>query len=152
GDTDLHMASSTDRESWFQKLRAEWFREMRPMGSWIPWELRELVPLEENEKEHEDAEEASGTFWGEGLLHEAPQLGAEHLRDCVVLPERTDLLARLPHGGRVAEVGTLHGDFARQILSIVNPHELHVIDLEIRPEVREMAAEPASRGRVRVHE
>ena len=136
-----------DRDAWFQKLRAEWFRVMRPMGSWVPWELRDLVELDE-----EADARAEPQFWGEGLLREAPQLRAEHLEHCVVVPERTDLLARLPPGGRVAEIGTLHGEFAREILRIVNPDELHVVDLEIRPEVREMAAEPTSRGRVRVHE
>ena len=143
------MTSSRDRGTWFQKLRAEWFREMRPMGSWLPWELRDLVHLEEDE---DGPDGADGRFWGEGLLHEAPQLRVEHLQDCSVVPERTDLLARLPKGGVVVEVGTLHGAFAREILRIANPDVLHVIDLEIRPEVHEMAAEPASRGRVRVHE
>jgi predicted O-methyltransferase YrrM len=140
------VANHPSKERWFTKFRAEWFRVMRPMGAWVPWELRDHVQLEESDDEEEDA------FWGKGLLQPAPQLRAEHLRDCIVVPERTDLLARLPKGGVVAEVGTLHGDFAREILRIVEPQELHVIDLEIRPEVREMAEEPAFRKRVRVHE
>jgi predicted O-methyltransferase YrrM len=129
-----------ERERWFARLRAEWFRVMRPMGTWVPWELREHVELEENADEP--------AFWGEGLLHLAPQLGAEHLRHCVVVPERTALLEQLPKGGVVAEVGTLHGEFAREILRVVEPDELHLIDHEIHPDVRELATQSA---RLRVH-
>src|SRR6266545_1361499 len=77
-----------DRERWFAKLRAEWFRVMRPLGSWVPWELRDLVQLEETKGEV--------SFWGEGLLQPAPQLREENLRNCIVVPERTVLLERLP--------------------------------------------------------
>jgi hypothetical protein len=132
---------SRERERWFTKLRAEWFRVMRPMGAWVPWELREHVQLDET-----DDDEAS--FWGEGLLQPAPQLGQEHLRHCAVLPDRIALLERLPKGGIVAEVGTLHGEFAREILRRVEPQELHVIDHEIDARVRDLAREFPS---VRVH-
>jgi hypothetical protein len=111
--------SLQDREQWFTQLRAEWFRVMRPLGAWVPWELRDYVQLEEI------ADEA---FWGRGLIQPAPQLGIDHLTNCVVLPTRTVLLDRLPHGGTVAEIGTLHGDFAREILRIANPRELHLVD------------------------
>ena len=33
---------SKDLERWFTKLRAEWFRTLRPMGNWVPWELRDM--------------------------------------------------------------------------------------------------------------
>jgi hypothetical protein len=112
--------SSDDRDAWLNQLRAEWFRVMRPFGSWLPWELRDLVHLDEVAAER--------PFWGEGLLHEAPQLGEEHLSGCVVVPSRTHLLARLPRGGVVAELGVLHGDFSREILQNVAPTELHLID------------------------
>ena len=133
-----------DRERWFTKLRAEWFRVMRPMGDWVPWELRDHVRLEETNDD--------GSFWGQGLLQQAPQLREDHLRDCIVVPERTVLLERLPKGGIVAEVGTLQGEFAREILRIVEPQELHLIDHEIHPRVREMAEESALRERLRVHQ
>ena len=110
------------------------------MGAWVPWELRDHVQLDENEDDP--------GFWGEGLLAPAPQLGPEHLQRCVVVPDRTFLLEQLPKGGVVAEVGTLHGEFAREILRRVLPRELHVIDHEIDPRVREMADEFSS---VRVH-
>jgi len=134
---------SEDRERWFTKLRAEWFRVMRPMGTWVPWELRDHVQLKETDEE--------AAFWGEGLLQPAPQLREDHLRDCIVLPERTVLLKRLPKGGVVAEVGTLQGEFAREILRIVEPQELHLIDNKIHPRVREMAEDASLRDRLRVH-
>lgn len=135
--------STEDRERWFTKLRAEWFRVMRPLGSWVPWELQEHIQLEERSEEP--------SFWGQGLLQPAPQLREEHLRRCIVVPERTVLLERLPKGGVVAEVGTLHGNFARHILRIVEPKELHLIDHEITRAVREMAEDPSFRDRLRLH-
>jgi hypothetical protein len=132
---------SDEREHWFTKLRAEWFRVMRPMGAWVPWELRDHVQLDETSEEP--------GFWGEGLLRPAPQLGTEHLRHCMVVPDRTVLLEHLPSGGIVAEVGTLHGAFAREILRIASPRELHLIDHEIHPDVRGLAEQFAS---VRVHD
>src|SRR5262245_1806579 len=108
---------------WFDELRAEWFRRMRPFGSWVPWELRERVQLEEA---NEDP-----SFWGEQLFSTAPQLADEHLKHCVVVPHRSALLQRLPADGVVAELGTLHGEFSREILNIARPRELHLIDREI---------------------
>jgi hypothetical protein len=51
--------SLQDRERWFTQLRAEWFRVMRPLGAWVPWELQEHVQLEEI---------ADEPFWGRGLI------------------------------------------------------------------------------------
>ena len=116
---------------------------MRPMAGWVPWELREYVQLE-------DAGD-NATIFEKGLVQAAPQLDERHLRRCSVVPHRRALLERLPKGGAVAEVGTLHGDFAREILQIVEPLELHLIDHEIHARVREMAEDQALRDRVRVH-
>jgi predicted O-methyltransferase YrrM len=117
---------------------------MRPRGSWVPWELRELVQLEERSDDP--------SFWGRDLMKPAPQLKDDQLRNCVVVPDRASLLKRLTGGGMVAEVGTLHGEFARQILQIVAPRELHLIDIEIQPRVREMAATSSFRDQLHVHE
>jgi hypothetical protein len=134
---------SQDREQWFTRLRAEWFRVMRPFGSWVPWELREHVQLEEVPDE---------PAWGRDLIRPPPQLRNDHLRDCIVLPTRIVLLEHLPHGGAVAEIGTLHGDFAREILRVANPKELHLVDKFIEPRAREMGEDPSLKGRVQVHE
>ena len=134
---------SKDLERWFTKLRAEWFRTLRPMGNWVPWELREYVQLDEQLEEQ--------SFSERGLMEAAQQLGAEHLRHCVVVPDRRVLLERLPKGGIVAEVGTLQGEFAREILRIAEPQELHLIDHEIHPRVLELTKEASLRDRVHVH-
>jgi predicted O-methyltransferase YrrM len=136
--------SSDERARWLLKFRAEWFRVMRPMGSYVPWELQDHVKLEESDNDAEDTQL-------EGLMQNAPELPEEHLQSCIVLPDRNKLLGRLPKGGIVAEVGTLQGAFAREILRIVEPDELHVIDHQIHPRLRQMADEPGLKGRLHVH-
>ena len=113
------------------------------MGSWVPWELREHVQLEERSEEE--------SLWEQGLLTPAPQLADEHVRRCIVVPDRLALLERLPKGGVVAEVGTLHGEFARDILRITEPHELHLIDHEAHPDVLTLTEDPSLRARVHFH-
>src|SRR5262245_1736118 len=93
-------------QEWFLRLRSEWFRRLRPLGSWVPWELRDHVELVETDTEP--------AFWGEGLIRTAPELQLDHLRHCVLLPNRIALIGRLPKHGVVAEVGTLHGEFSRE--------------------------------------
>jgi hypothetical protein len=132
----------SERRTWLLKMRAEWFRLMRPLGEWVPWELRELVEL--------SAEPGEPAFWGEGIVTEAPQLGEEHVRNCLVLPTRTHILRRFPKGGIVAELGVLHGEFSRQIVEIVSPTELHLIDHHLELRARALASDPG--GRIRLHE
>lgn len=59
-----------------------------------------------------------------------PPLPAELLTGCRLSSSRYQLLNELPHGGRIAEVGTDKGQFASCILSVCNPTELHLIDLD----------------------
>jgi hypothetical protein len=113
------------------------------MGSWVPWEPREHVQLEERCEEE--------SLWEQGLLQPAPQLGDEHVRRCIVVPDRLALLERLPKGGVVAEVGTLQGEFARDILRITEPQELHLIDHETHPRVVTLTEDPSLRDRVHFH-
>jgi hypothetical protein len=54
----------------------------------------------------------------------------ELLVDCRVCASRNELVKNLTRGGRVAEVGTYRGAFARHILSSCEPNELHLIDLD----------------------
>lgn len=44
------------------------------------------------------------------------------------LPTRIDLLKKMPKDSVCAEIGVFGGEFARQILSVVKPKELHLID------------------------
>src|SRR5437588_12057326 len=53
----------------------------------------------------------------------------ELLADCRMCASRNELVNNLPRGGRVAEVGTYRGAFARHILTC-DPAELHLIDLD----------------------
>jgi SAM-dependent methyltransferase len=54
----------------------------------------------------------------------------ELLADCRICASRNELVQNLPRGGRVAEVGTYRGAFARHILSACEPSELHLVDLD----------------------
>jgi hypothetical protein len=128
--------NESERREWLLKFRAEWFRTMRPLGGWVPWELRGLVT--------EVSQNSSTSEPFDGLITPAPQLSQHHLRNCAVVPTRTDLLARLPKGGVVAELGVLHGAFSREILAIVQPDRLHLIDREITDDARALEREHAS--------
>jgi hypothetical protein len=59
----------------------------------------------------------------------APTIPQAQLEGCVLLNDRAEMLRRLPKGGRVCELGTFRGDFARMILDTVQPDELHLVDV-----------------------
>ena len=61
------------------------------------------------------------------------QLPSALLANCRMYASRKDLVRALPRGGRIAEVRTLHGDFARFILATNAPEELHLIDIDFSP-------------------
>lgn len=67
---------------------------------------------------------------GNQYLNPAPALGYEHLQECEVLPNRYEILKRLPRHGRVAEVGVDRGDFSLCILETAMPTELVLIDID----------------------
>jgi hypothetical protein len=138
---------SDEQRAWFNRLRAEWFRVMRPLGSWVPWELRDLVALDEHHPV-----ESGPRFWGDGLMTPADDLTMEHLANCRVVPNRDVLLRYLPQHGVVAEVGTLHGEFAKKIVQFASPRQLHIIDHELQPGARLLATDATLDGRVVVHE
>jgi hypothetical protein len=78
----------------------------------------------------------------------APAIPQAQLDGAVLLTDRLEMLRRLPRGGRICELGTLRGDFARAILDTVAPDELHLVDIHFglcRPDV---LADP----RIRRHE
>ena len=56
------------------------------------------------------------------------ELDQRHLDGCLLINNRTNLLARLPKEGVVAEVGVAEGNFSRQILEVARPRTLHLID------------------------
>lgn len=95
------------------------------------------------------------------LRERSCSLAEEHLRHATILPDTSALLARLPKGGVVAEVGVAEGNFSASILAETAPRTLHLIDLWGSSVARfgevglarvnaRFAAELAS-GRVKVH-
>ncbi len=60
----------------------------------------------------------------------SPGLPPHLIAGCQICASRYDLVQRMPHGARVAEVGVEHGLFSQYILSATNPAELHLIDLD----------------------
>lgn len=61
----------------------------------------------------------------------APELPAEKLAGCEVLPNRLMILDRLPKGAVIAEVGVDRGDFSLEILKRCTPQRLHLFDLDM---------------------
>lgn len=55
-------------------------------------------------------------------------LSERHVADLRVLSDRRKLLARLPEGGTVAELGVDEGEFSAQIRAIARPESLYLID------------------------
>jgi hypothetical protein len=127
------------REEWLSQTRREWYRVMRPLGSWVPWDLADQLELDDIEVED--------------YFRPAPRLDGRHVRNCRVVPHRVDLLKTcLPKHGIVAELGTDHGDFAEMILQFSSPKELHIIDITLRQFRREVFASAIDQGTVRLHE
>lgn len=60
----------------------------------------------------------------------SPPIPAALMQDCRVAASRYDLIKLLPAGGRIVEVGSFKGAFARSILNSCRPSELHLIDLD----------------------
>jgi SAM-dependent methyltransferase len=78
----------------------------------------------------------------------SPAIPPELLLDCRVVASRQDLIARLPRAGRVLEVGTDTGAFARDILAIAAPEALHIIDIDLSRVAPDVATDP----RVTLHQ
>jgi Methyltransferase domain len=127
------------REEWLRHTRREWYRVMRPLGSWAPWDVAAEVDLGESE--------------ADDYFRPAPRLEPRHVRNCRVVPDRLELLATcLPRHGVVAELGTDHGDFAEMILTLSTPRELHIVDVTLARFRTEAFAPAIARGTVRLHE
>lgn len=51
-----------------------------------------------------------------------------HTEQCRVLPDRGEMLRRLPRGGIAAEIGAAFGDFTAEIIEKNRPAVLHLVD------------------------
>jgi hypothetical protein len=104
------------REEWLRKVRVDWYRIMRPLGRWVPWELQGQLALDD--KEMED------------YFRPAAPLENIHVQHCRVVPDRTPLVVDcLPTNSICCEVGTDTGAFAKKIVELSRPRELHLIDI-----------------------
>jgi hypothetical protein len=73
----------------------------------------------------------------------APPIPQAQLEGCVLLADRSEMLRRFPKGGRVCELGTYRGDFARLILQTVQPDALHLVDVSFALCGRDVLDHPA---------
>jgi hypothetical protein len=101
----MPMLMTPEQSDWFNRMRHEWHRVMRPFAGYGTGEL--FPPL--------------------------PALTQEHLDGCTLLVNRYEILKRLPKGGIGAEVGTQEGHFAERILAVVQPERLHIFDIDDAP-------------------
>ncbi len=53
----------------------------------------------------------------------------QHLKNCVSLVDRVELLKLLPQNSVIAEIGVFKGDFTSKILEICKPQKLVLIDI-----------------------
>ncbi len=137
--TERDVDAQARREEWLTKARIDWYRVMRPLGTWVPWDVAEHLTLDESDVPD--------------YFRPAARLDAKHLQNCRVVPDRTELLRScLPKRGVVAEVGTGEGDFAERILALSAPAELHLIDKTLQKVLRERFAAAIDEGMVRLHE
>jgi SAM-dependent methyltransferase len=79
---------------------------------------------------------------------ESPPMPPALVAACRLCASREELVAQMPRGGRVAEVGVEAGAFSRRILKIAAPEMLHLIDLDLS----RLDASVRGDGRVTLHE
>jgi Methyltransferase domain len=62
----------------------------------------------------------------------SPSIDAALLADCIVVPDRNHLIARLPRHGVIGEVGVETASFSQKILKVAEPAALHLFDIDFR--------------------
>lgn len=60
---------------------------------------------------------------------EKAKLETKHVRNCKLVSDKFDILQNMPKNSVCAEVGVAHGKFTEQILSIMSPKKIHLVDL-----------------------
>lgn len=93
------------------------------------------------------------------FLLSAPMLQESQVKNCRFVESRLKMLEYLPKNSVVAEVGTLYGHFAEQIMAIAKPKKLHLIDYnldlfkaEISKKPKSLVQEGIENGTVELHE
>lgn len=97
---------------------------MRLRNKWIE-SLRNKLP----ETTAEAKRAALAAHWDE-VEKQIPKfrLLPKHVANTRILPEREDLIARLPQNAVVAELGVNRGDFSQKIWNIAQPAKFHIVD------------------------
>lgn len=89
---------------------------------------------------------------GGRYIDRAGPLPAEALEECRFLPDRLELLTRVPKYGVVAEVGTDTGAFASQIVKLAQPRKLHLFELDISRIDPANVDKHVQSGMIQIHE
>lgn len=94
---------------------------------------KKKITFEDVEKRRRAFAVAIREFTAQGKIYHnrAPELPADKLSGCEVLPNRLAILDRLPKGGVIAEVGVDTGNFSFEILDRCDPAKLHLFDLDM---------------------
>ncbi|WP_198372072.1 class I SAM-dependent methyltransferase [Roseomonas rosulenta] len=92
--------TAAEKLAYIDSLRADWIRELEPWST------------------------------GPDAIFVNARLPPPHLLErCRFVSHRYELVDRhLPKGGRIAEVGSMHGTFAKWLLESARPRELHIVD------------------------
>ena len=80
-----------------------------------------------------------------------PPLTGQQLENSRIVPSREQILALLPKGGVCAEIGTQAGDFAKRMLSALQPAKFHLYDLDFTPFDHAHFQSSIQSGRVELH-
>jgi hypothetical protein len=100
------MQITSEQAVWFNRFHTEWFEVMQPFVD--GFQIGPIFPP-------------------------LPTLMPERLSGCELLNSREEILRRLPKASIGAEIGTQEGLFATKILEIVQPEQLYLFDLFVRP-------------------
>jgi hypothetical protein len=118
----MPMLMTPEQSEWFDRMRQDWLRVMRPFAG-----------------------------YGVGALFPPlPALTQEHVEGCTLLVNRDEMLNRLPKGGIGAEIGTQEGLFAEKMLAVVQPQRLHLFEIDDGP-LRARRTDLLSRPGVELH-
>src|SRR5262249_41563463 len=80
------------------------------------------------------------------------QLPQACVANAILVSDRRELLKKLPRKCLAAEIGTQGGEFAKEMIEICEPRELHLFDLSFLHFDRKFFEAGISDGRVIMHE
>lgn len=82
-----------------------------------------------------------------------PMLEDRYLKNCQIVANRDKLVQQMPHGGHIAEVGVLAGNFSQVLLDQCSPTKLHLIDLDLHShQIQKRFADKVQSGTIVLHE